>query len=161
MSVPVELRDLQTTTSEFGWAYLLTVRPDATPHIVSLTPTWLTDEEAPDGGEPQGPVSGRQPGVPIGDVPINQPSASAGVRLVMVVSGGTARNATAGPAVTLCYPPLDPDGYSLIVDGKAVAIEAADLPAGVEVPDGKVLVEFVPTGAVLHRSAAPGSVNTG
>ena len=66
-----------------------------------------------------------------------------GERLLVEVGRGTAQNATARPAVTLCYPPAEPDGYSLIVDGTAVA-------AG----DGSL--GFEPTGAVLHRPAAPG-----
>lgn len=116
MSIPVELVDLQAKTLEYTWGYLLTVRPDATPHLVSLAPQW--DGEA----------------------------------LLMSVSTGTARNATTGAAVTLCYPPLDHDGYSLIVDGIATAVGESEQ----TVPDGKHLIRFAPSGAVLHRSAAPG-----
>ncbi len=120
MSIPVELADLKAKSDEYTWAYLLTVRPDATPHLVSLSPQWDGDA------------------------------------LLMSVSTGTARNSTAGTTVTLCYPPLDHDGYSLIVDG--VAEEAPS--AAEAVPDGKQLIRFVPTGAVLHRSAAPGFANS-
>jgi hypothetical protein len=120
MSIPVELADLQAKTTEYTWAYLLTVRPDATPHLVSLSPQWDGDT------------------------------------LLMSVSAGTARNSTAGATVTLCYPPLDHDGYSLIVDGRAGAVDRADG----SVPDGKHLIRFDPTGAVLHRSAAPGFANS-
>ena len=116
MSIPVELADLQAKTTEYTWAYLLTVRPDATPHLVSLSPQWDGDT------------------------------------LLMSVSTGTARNSTVGAIVTLCYPPLDHDGYSLIVDGLATDGGAA----GESVPDGKHLIRFAPSGAVLHRSAAPG-----
>ena len=116
MSIPVALADLRAKTSEYTWAYLLTVRPDATPHLVSLSPQWDGDE------------------------------------LLMSVSAGTARNSTAGATVTLCYPPLDHDEYSLIVDGLASAVESADG----SVPDGKHLIRFEPSGAVLHRSASPG-----
>jgi len=78
----------------------------------------------------------------------------------MSVSTGTARNASACLQVTLCYPPLDHDGYSLIVDGIAAPLDG-DLPPGVDpVPDGKVLLRFEPSGAVLHRSAAPGFANS-
>jgi hypothetical protein len=125
MSIPVELSDLQAKTVEYTWAYLLTVRPDATPHLVSLSPQW--DD---------------------------------GACLLMSVSAGTARNASACLQVALCYPPLDHDGYSLIVDGIAVPLEG-DPPAGIDpVPDGKVLLRFEPSGAVLHRSAAPGFSNS-
>ena len=120
MSIPVELADLQAKTNEYTWAYLLTVRPDATPHLVSMSPQWDGDT------------------------------------LLMSVSTGTARNSTAGATVTLCYPPLDHDGYSLIVDGLATAAE----PGEGSVPDGKHLIRFAPSGAVLHRSAAPGFANS-
>jgi hypothetical protein len=64
-------------------------------------------------------------------------------RLVMDVGGGTARNAGERPAVTLCYPPVVPDGYSLIVDGIAAV-------------DAEGRIAFDPSGAVLHRPAPPG-----
>ena len=120
MSIPVELADLQAKTSEYTWAYLLTVRPDSTPHLVSSSPLW-------DGGE-----------------------------ILLSVSAGTARNSTRGSTVTLCYPPLDHDGYSLIVDGQATAVDSTDD----SVPEGRRLIRFVPSGAVLHRSAAPGFANS-
>ena len=124
MSIPVELSDLQAKTGEYTWAYLLTVRPDATPHLVSLSTLWHDDA------------------------------------LLMSVSEGTGRNAAGGTTVTLCFPPLDHDGYSLIVDGTATVLDGPP-PAGVEpVPDGKSLLRFTPSGAVLHRSAAPGFVNS-
>jgi hypothetical protein len=63
-----------------------------------------------------------------------------GDRLAMEVGRGTARNASERPAVSLCYPPVEPDGYSLIVDG------AAEL-------DGESTILFAATGAVLHRPA--------
>jgi hypothetical protein len=55
----------------------------------------------------------------------------------------TQDNAAERPAVTLLWPPVEPDGYSLIVDGEA------------EPTDGGVLVS--PTRAVLHRAAATGA----
>jgi len=118
MSIPVELADLQAKTEEYTWAYLLTVRPDATPHLVSLSPRWDGDT------------------------------------LLMSVSTGTSRNSTSGKTVTICYPPLDHDAYSLIVDG------VAEPAVGDEVPEGKHLIRFRPSGAVLHRSAAPGFANS-
>lgn len=65
-----------------------------------------------------------------------------GPELVMEVGRGTAGSAGRRPAVTLCYPPVEPDGYSLIVDGNASVVD-----------DG---LRFAPSGAVLHRPAAPG-----
>ncbi len=65
--------------------------------------------------------------------------------LVMDVGRGTSRNAGERPSITLCYPPVDDGGYSLIIDGTAAS---ADADTG--------SIRFVPTGAVLHRPAAPG-----
>lgn len=62
------------------------------------------------------------------------------VVLVAGPGGGTTRNVTANPQVTVLFPPPEPRGYSLIVDGSA------------EVVGGDVRVS--PTGAVLHRPAA-------
>lgn len=107
MSVPVELPDLRAKTLEYGWAYLLTVRDDARPHVVAVTPEWDGDD------------------------------------LTMSVGRGTAANAAARSSISLCYPPVEPDGYSLIVDGEATV--------------GDAVVRFAPTGAVLHRPATPDS----
>ncbi len=60
--------------------------------------------------------------------------------------GGSARNAAARSSVTLTYPPLEPDGYSLIVDGVATIDDSGEAPR----------VHLVPTGAVLHRPAPEG-----
>ncbi len=104
MSVPVAIDDLAAATSEYGWAYLLTVRDDLRPHIVAVTPTWDDDH------------------------------------LVLAVGRGTARNAAARSSISLCYPPVEDGGYSLIVDGTADVA-------------GEALVRLAPTGAVLHRPA--------
>ena len=66
-----------------------------------------------------------------------------GDRIAMSVGRGTARNAAARSAISLCYPPVVEGGYSLIVDGVAAV-------------DGEATVRFSPTGAVLHRPAAEG-----
>lgn len=63
--------------------------------------------------------------------------------LVMEVGRGTARNATARPSISLCYPPVEAGGYSLIIDGEAMV-------------DAEVTLRFSPSGAVLHRPAPPG-----
>jgi hypothetical protein len=57
----------------------------------------------------------------------------------------TRANAAERPAVTLLWPPTEPDGYSLIVDGTA------------EPSDDGVLVS--PSRAVLHRAAAAGAAS--
>jgi len=59
--------------------------------------------------------------------------------LVMAVGRGSARNATARSSITLCFPPVDTTGFSLIVDGTA-AVEDD-------------VVTLAPTAAVLHRPA--------
>ncbi|MGE2733630.1 pyridoxamine 5'-phosphate oxidase family protein [Mycolicibacterium vaccae] len=66
-----------------------------------------------------------------------------GVLQVGSVGNSTRRNASAHPAVTLVWPPRDPGGYTLIIDGAA---DTAD--------DG---ITIRPTGAVLHRPAVPGT----
>jgi hypothetical protein len=54
------------------------------------------------------------------------------------VGGATNRNLSAHPDVTLVWPPSEPGGYTLIVDGRGES-------------------QFVvPDRAVLHRKAAPG-----
>jgi hypothetical protein len=64
-----------------------------------------------------------------------------GDSLTVTVGRGTAANAAARPALTLCYPPPDHTGLSLVVDGEATV-------------DGEV-VTIRPTWAVLHRPAPP------
>ena len=71
-------------------------------------------------------------------------------RLVVAAGGGTARNAAARPAVTLAYPPTERDGYTLIVDGLARVEERGEA----------TFVRIAPSGAVLHRAAPAGFVNT-
>lgn len=66
-----------------------------------------------------------------------------GDELVMAAGRRTVANAADRPHVSLLWPPHEPDGYSLIVDGEA------HVSAG---PDGAG-VAVTPTTAVLHRSA--------
>jgi hypothetical protein len=66
-----------------------------------------------------------------------------GDALVIDVGRGTARNAAAHSAISLCYPPAAEGGYSLIVDGDASV-------------EGETTVRFIPSGAVLHRPAPDG-----
>ncbi|MGP4057027.1 pyridoxamine 5'-phosphate oxidase family protein [Mycobacterium sp. 4D054] len=70
------------------------------------------------------------------------PVATDGILRIDSIGNSTRRNASAHPAVTLVWPPREPGGYSLIVDGRAEA-------AG----DG---MRIRPAGAVLHRPATPG-----
>jgi hypothetical protein len=114
MSIPVELDALEAKTTEYGWAYLLTVGDDLRPKIVASPPDW-------------------HDGV-----------------LCFRAGGGSARNAIARSSVTVTFPPLDPDGYTLIVDGDATVDESGDAP----------LVHVAPSGAVLHRPAPAGFTNS-
>lgn len=61
----------------------------------------------------------------------------------LVIDGGRSSrtNATARPQVTLVFPPVEPHGMSLIVDGEATVDDDA--------------VRVRPTWAVLHRAAIP------
>lgn len=67
-----------------------------------------------------------------------------GQSMVMSVGRGTAANAAARPEITLCYPPVEDGGYSLIIDGRGSV-------------DRDEVLTFAPEGAVLHRPATPGS----
>ncbi len=58
------------------------------------------------------------------------------------VGNATRRNASSHADVTLVWPPRDPGGHTLIVDGVAT------------VADGELTV--APSGAVLHRPATAG-----
>jgi hypothetical protein len=64
-----------------------------------------------------------------------------GDALAMDVGKRTAANAVARANVSLLWPPNEPGGYSLIVDGTAAAA-------------GDARVAVTPTRAVLHRPAA-------
>jgi hypothetical protein len=66
-----------------------------------------------------------------------------GVLDVGPVGGGTRKNLAGHVDVTLVWPPREPGGYSLIVDG--VALPAADAEAALRITPGH---------AVLHRPAA-------
>ena len=63
--------------------------------------------------------------------------------LAMQVGHRTAQNVSARPAVSICYPPIEDGGYSLIVDGQASLV-------------GELDVHFAPSKAVLHRPAPVG-----
>ena len=79
---------------------------------------------------------------------VSVPVAWAGDDLVAEAGRRTARNAVARPAVSVLWPPFEPGGYSLIVDGEA-GVSVLDDPGR---EGGRVVVR--PTAAVLHRSPA-------
>ncbi len=57
------------------------------------------------------------------------------------VGRGAGANATARPGISVLWPPPEPDGYSLILDGEAT----------VEPLDEGNRLHITPTAAVLHR----------
>ncbi len=67
-----------------------------------------------------------------------------GVFEVGAIGSSTRKNITQHDGVTLVWPPREPGGYSLIVDGTGR-------------PTGDAL-KVVPSRAVLHRKAGPGTV---
>jgi hypothetical protein len=70
---------------------------------------------------------------------------------VGLIGGQTRKNVESRSAVTLLWPPSEPAGYSLIVDGRADVVETADT-------DGDTAaLRVVPTRALLHRNADPNS----
>ncbi len=70
-----------------------------------------------------------------------------GDELIMGVGNRTMANASSRPEVALLWPPDEPGGYSLIVDGTVSGTSGAG--------DGDNVVRVQPTRAVLHRPAAP------
>jgi hypothetical protein len=74
------------------------------------------------------------------------PVLAEGVIDVGPVGGGTRRNLGQHDGVTLVWPPREPGGYTLIVDGMGHATQTS--------------LRVVPSRAVLHRKAAPDSPAT-
>jgi hypothetical protein len=68
---------------------------------------------------------------------------------VGLIGGRTRRNVESRSAVTLLWPPSEPGGYSLIVDGTGEIAEVADS------DDDNAALRVVPTRALLHRNADP------
>ena len=68
---------------------------------------------------------------------------------VGLVGGRTRKNVESRSAVTLLWPPSEPGGYSLIVDGRAEVAAAPDT------DDNTAALRVVPTRALLHRNADP------
>lgn len=66
-----------------------------------------------------------------------------------LIGGGTRTNLGSRADVTLVWPPTEPGGYSLIVDGRATVSDAGSGSDGSAV----VRCEVVPTRALLHRNA--------
>ena len=67
-----------------------------------------------------------------------------GPRLALEVGKRSAHNSSVRPQVSLLWPPNEPGGHSLIVDGSAAATSRGGY------------ITVTPTRAVLHRPAAAG-----
>jgi hypothetical protein len=78
-----------------------------------------------------------------------EPELSDGVLHVGPIRGRTRNNVENRCNVTLLWPPREPGGYSLMVDGRAQVAETADSGADT------VQLAVVPTRALLHRNADP------
>ena len=63
--------------------------------------------------------------------------------LLMDVGRRTSDNVGERSSISLCYPPVEDGGYSLIVDGQGLVTDESR-------------VQFTATGAVLHRPAPAG-----
>jgi hypothetical protein len=80
-----------------------------------------------------------------------EPELRGDVMDVGLIGGRTRKNVESRSAVTLLWPPSEPAGYSLIVDGRAEVVETADT------DDNTTALRVVPTRALLHRNADPNS----
>jgi hypothetical protein len=78
-----------------------------------------------------------------------EPELRDGVLDVGLIGGRTRKNVESRGAVTLLWPPSEPAGYSLIVDGSA---EVAEVTGSA---DDTTALRVVPTRALLHRNADP------
>lgn len=111
----VDVKRLAAALADYPFAYLITVDDGYRVHTVTVEPTL---RDLPDG-----------PGA---------------ILDVGLIGGRTRKNLAQHGDVTLLWPPPEPGGYSLIVDGRA---EASD------VDDETTRLGVVPTRALLHRDA--------
>jgi hypothetical protein len=124
----VDLKRLAVALTDYPFAYLITVDDGYRVHTVTVEPELRNLPEGPNG-----------PGA---------------ILDVGRIGGHTRKNLAHRSDVTLLWPPPEPGGYSLIVDGRA---EATDSDGG----DAAETARFgvVPTRALLHRDADPDSPN--
>ncbi|BBX75092.1 pyridoxamine 5'-phosphate oxidase family protein [Mycobacterium shinjukuense] len=119
----VDLKRLAAAVTDYPFAYLITVDDAYRVHTVTVRPVLRDLPAGPDG-----------------------PRAMLDVGLI---GGRTRQNLADRIEVTLLWPPPEPGGYSLIVDGRAQAEPDAD--------DETARCAVVPTRALLHREADPDS----
>jgi len=118
----VDFKRLAAALPDYPFAYLITVDDGYRVHTVTVEPQL---RELPD--DPAGPGA---------------------ILDVGLIGGHTRKNLSHRHDVTLLWPPPEPGGYSLIVDGLAEATES---------DDDAVRLVVVPTRALLHREAEPDS----
>lgn len=114
----VDVKRLAEALNDYPFAYLITVGDDYRAHTVTVEPRLRDLPEGPDG-----------PGA---------------ILDVGLIGGRTRNNLAQRRDVTLLWPPTEPGGYSLIVDGSAEVTDPAD---------DAVRLGVVPTRALLHREA--------
>jgi hypothetical protein len=117
----VDVKRLAAALPDYPFGYLITVDDGYRVHTVTVEPRL---RELPDG--PDGP-KGLKALIEVG-----------------LIGGRTRENLADRRDVTLLWPPPEPGGYSLIVDGTAELTDADDEAARLGV---------VPTRALLHREA--------
>jgi hypothetical protein len=114
----VDVKRLAAALIDYPFAYLITVDDGYRVHTVTVEPRLRDLPAGPDG-----------PGA---------------ILDVGLIGGRTRENLARRRDVTLLWPPPEPGGYSLIVDGSAEATDAEGETARLGV---------VPTRALLHRDA--------
>ena len=114
----VDVKRLAAALTDYPLAYLITVDDDYRVHTVTVEPRLRDLPDGPDG-----------PGAIID---------------VGLIGARTRKNLAHRREVTVLWPPREPGGYSLIVDGRAHTSDATEETARLGV---------VPTRALLHRDA--------
>ena len=114
----VDVQRLAAALADFPFAYLITVDDGYRVHTVTVEPQLR--------GAPEGPAA---------------------LLDIGLIGGSTRKNLEGRRDVTLLWPPSEPGGYSLIVDGTAevTADDAADAETA--------RLAVMPTRALLHREA--------
>jgi hypothetical protein len=117
----VDVKRLAAALPDYPFGYLITVDDGYRVHTVTVEPRLRELPDGPDG--PEGPKA---------------------LIDVGLIGGRTRENLADRRDVTLLWPPPEPGGYSLIVDGTAEVTDA---------DDEAVRLGVVPTRALLHREA--------
>lgn len=118
----VDFTRLAAALPDYPFAYLITVDDDYRVHTVTVEPELC---DLPDGPDGQRTI------IDVG-----------------LIGGRTRENLAHRGDVTLLWPPTEPGGYSLIVDGRAETTDS-ETDSG----DATARLAVVPTRALLHRDA--------